>query len=135
MDYISRQKQWEAEQARIAANATAAPEEDETVPDDGEDGRFGPSNFAVRADAIIDADMVEQVLSQEDRELQALVALMEDRDDQSLPQAQPLAEYGSDDDDFDNIFMEAVNAFDAQAHVDAREHPIEQDQEMDLSND
>ena len=38
MDYISRQKQWEAEQARIAAKSTAALEDDEMAPDDAEDG-------------------------------------------------------------------------------------------------
>ena len=29
MDFISRQKRWEAEQARIAAESAAAPKEDE----------------------------------------------------------------------------------------------------------
>lgn len=38
MDFISRQKQWEAEQARIAAESTAALEEDEMAVYDAEGG-------------------------------------------------------------------------------------------------
>lgn len=74
------------------------------------------------------------MLSQEDQELQALVSLMEDNDDQSPPHARPHAEYGSDDDDYDNIFMEALNGFDPQAQHDGTKHHIEQTQEMDMSN-
>lgn len=77
---------------------------------------------------------MEQVLSQEEQDLQALVSLMEDRDDQSLPQASTPAEYGSDDDDYDNIFMEALNGFNAQAQGEAMKPQIEQNQEMDMSN-
>jgi len=77
---------------------------------------------------------VEQVLSQEEQDLQALVSLMEDRDDQCLPQALPPTEYGSDDDDYDNIFMEALNGFNAQAQGEAKKPQTEQNQEMDMSN-
>lgn len=83
---------------------------------------------------LLDTDIVEQVLSQEDKELQALVSLMESPDDQSSPRAESHTEYGSDDDDYDNIFMEAVNAFDAQAQDDAPKHQTGQDQEMDMSH-
>ena len=81
----------------------------------------------------LDTDIVEQVLSQEDQELQALVSLMEDQDDRSLPQASPSGEYGSDDDDYDNIFMEALSGLDAHTQEDVTKFQTEQDQEMDMS--
>lgn len=77
---------------------------------------------------------MEQVLSQEDQELQALVSLMEGQDEQARPQAESHTEYGSDDDDFDDIFMEALNGFDGRFQGDATKHQTEQAQEMDMSN-
>lgn len=77
---------------------------------------------------------MEQVLSQEDQELQALVSLMEGQDEQARPQSESHTEYGSDDDEFDDIFMEALNGFDAQVQDDATKHQTEQAQEMDMSN-
>ncbi len=40
MDFLSKQKRWEAEQARIAAESTAAPEDDEMAEMDAGTGRL-----------------------------------------------------------------------------------------------
>lgn len=42
MDYISRQKQWEAEQARIAAESTDVPDDDEMTLNEVDDGGLRP---------------------------------------------------------------------------------------------
>lgn len=83
---------------------------------------------------LLDTDIVEQVLSQEDKELQALVSLMAGPEEQSSTRAESHTEYGSDDDDYDSIFIEAVHAFDAQAQDDTPNHHTGQDQEMDMSH-
>ncbi|KAL8938845.1 MAG: hypothetical protein Q9211_003011 [Gyalolechia sp. 1 TL-2023] len=49
-----------------------------------------------------DDDMIDQVLSQENEELQALVTLLEDRSDEERPGAR----YGSDEESYDSIFLE-----------------------------
>lgn len=134
MDFISRQKQWEAEQARIAAESTEVLEDEEMVPNEVEDGGLQSTKTSYRTDGVVtDTDLVEQVLSQEEQELQALVSLMEGQDKDALPPAESHTEYGNDDDDYDIIFMEALNGFDPQAQHDGTKQSTGQDQEMDMS--
>ncbi len=138
MDYISRQKQWEAEQARMAEESTAVPEDDEmdTAASTGQSSgmpRFW-DGFSARADDGEDTDAVEQVLSQEDQELEALVSLMEAEGKVSQDHVPSPTEYGSDDEDYNDIFKEVLNGSDAQLRADGARNQTEQDQEMDTSN-
>ena len=77
--------------------------------------------------------MVDEVLTQEDQELEALVALI---DQQQEEHEQTISGYGSDDDDYDRIFMEAVAAAERCSCEVVRGSGARSDldQEMDMSS-
>ena len=76
---------------------------------------------------------MDQVLSQEDQEIEALVSLMEAESERPPAHLQPPTDYGSDDEDYDDICMEALNEFDAHGHAHVTRSYTEEDQEMDVT--
>ncbi|KAF1829010.1 hypothetical protein BDW02DRAFT_574386 [Decorospora gaudefroyi] len=89
LDFVSEHKRWEAEKAR-----QAPPENDDMV-----DETFDDAVLLENATAEVD-----YVAAQEEYELQQLVASMEQHDDARSQH------YGSDEEDYDEIFMECVMA-------------------------
>ena len=77
--------------------------------------------------------MMDEVLTQEDREFEALVALI---DQQQEEHEQTISDYGNDDEDYDRIFMEAVAAAErSSCEVVPGSGPCSDlDQEMDMSS-
>ena len=78
--------------------------------------------------------MVDEILTQENQEVEALVALL----DQEVGEHQkPAADYGSDDEVYDRIFMESVAAAESNKlnAVQAPEVPSDTDLAMDTSSD
>lgn len=51
---------------------------------------------------------MDEVLTQEDRELEALVSLMSDEQKSRDGQQHDASEYGSDEEDYDGLFLEAL---------------------------
>ncbi|KAF2002689.1 hypothetical protein P154DRAFT_520803 [Amniculicola lignicola CBS 123094] len=107
LDFISDQKRWEARKERQA-------------PTEPEQNYFDENDFAgpsMSYNANIDTQMepsaeeAEYILQQEQQELEALIALMEEEQTQGDQASQ---HYGSDDDDYDQIFMECVGGIDMQ---------------------
>jgi hypothetical protein len=93
---VSERKRWEAEKAR------QAPQENDEIDEDILDDATLPElpNYAPQSDPdMIEADYVA---AQEEYELQQLIASMEQESD---AQSQ---HYGSDEDDYDSIFMECA---------------------------
>lgn len=100
LDFVSERKQWEAEKAR------QAPQENDDIIEDMLDGATLPElpNYAPQSDPeMTEADYVA---AQEEYELQQLIASMEQESDARSQH------YGSDDDDYDSIFMECATADD-----------------------
>lgn len=93
-DFLSRQKQWEVEQARSAPEAPQAPEDEE---------------MAETSDAIDELEFVDHILSQEDQELEAIFSSMEDERQQDDYQTYPMSNYGSDDEEYDKLFEEVMS--------------------------
>jgi hypothetical protein len=87
LDFVSERKRWEALKAR------QAPPEEEDI---------------VEEDAMLPTEMTEAdyVAAQEEYELQQLVAMREEEEKRSS------RHYGSDDEDYDSIFMECATAGD-----------------------
>lgn len=77
--------------------------------------------------------MVYEVLTEEDRELEAFVALI---DQQQEEHEQTISDYGSDDEDYDRIFMEAVAAAEQSSceGIPGLGACSDLDQEMDMSS-
>ncbi|KAF1828514.1 hypothetical protein BDW02DRAFT_574816 [Decorospora gaudefroyi] len=89
LDFVSERKRWEAEKAR-----QAPPENDDMV-----DETFDDAVLLENATTEVD-----YVAAQEEYELQQLVASMEQHDDARS------RHYGSDEEDYDEIFMECAMA-------------------------
>ena len=98
---ISDQKRWEAEKARQAPELGDDFIEENLVEADTENA--WPSHTQSNASEQ-EMDEADYVLSQEENELQALIALMEEREQQDSASQH----YGSDDEDYDQIFMECT---------------------------
>lgn len=97
LDFASERKRWEAEKAR-----QAPPEEQEI--DELIDDAALPESPLPESAPQYEAWMTEAdwVAAQEEYELQQLVASMEQENDASSQH------YGSDDDDYDSIFMQCA---------------------------
>lgn len=80
--------------------------------------------------------MVDRILSQETQEFEALVSSMQDNADQKdHHQQKTISEYGSDEEEYDQLFMEVMSRQGlAERSTDAvGDGAPEQDQEMDIS--
>jgi len=98
LDFVSERKRWEAEKAR------QAPQENDDIDEEIMDDATLPQlpTYAPQSDPeMTEADYVA---AQEEYELQQLIATMEHESDARSQH------YGSDDDDYDSIFMECATA-------------------------
>lgn len=53
-------------------------------------------------------EFVDHILPQEDQELEAIFSSMEDERQQDDYQTYPMSNYGSDDEEYDKLFMEVI---------------------------
>ena len=121
-DFLSRQKQWELDQAR------AAPEVPSIVEDEGHvekldymEGKCLEAVFPCTSSHFLlaETEMVDQILSDENREIEELISSLqhtENQEDIVQPQY-PMSDYGSDDDEYDQLFMEVVLKEDSHAET------------------
>ncbi|KAG9673072.1 hypothetical protein KCU99_g7568, partial [Aureobasidium melanogenum] len=143
LDYLKEKRRWEAEQVRSApslhpdfAEAEEASEYD--LPTYSSQMAWdSQSHFDYPLDPEADA-----ILQQENEELEALVALMqedENRQNQQFnnqeAQDDRSSAFGSDDDEYDNIFMNLIDETGGAAAASGhqQQHQPTADDEMDLS--
>ena len=72
--------------------------------------------------SLAEVEMVDQILSQEHQEFEALVSSMQDNEDQEHHQT--TSDYGSDEEEYDQLALRETSTVD---------DPSEEDQEMDTS--
>lgn len=131
LEFISQQKRWEAEKARQAPNidgqledyvidapsfnslGTRSPQQSQTQ---WTEGKIGPE------------EEFDQILERENLELDALVSMMETNESRDSSSQH----YGSDEDDYDSLFMEFLTAPE-KAQCNTITYPIYEDDAMDLS--
>ncbi|KAF2471613.1 uncharacterized protein BDR25DRAFT_303119 [Lindgomyces ingoldianus] len=121
LDFISSHKRWEAEKAR-----QAPPLEDGYLNEDllEEAAASWPGNTTTNPEK--DMAEVDYVLEQEERELQALIALMEE---EQAAQDMTSQHYGSDEEDYDQIFIEYTNV--ANVHQQDQQQPLQSNARYD----
>ena len=140
LDFVQRQKQWEAEQARDAPQIPSDPIEEEDEEDDYDLPTSSSNAMQMSAPSTqlptIPEDEVEALLQRENQELEALLSYMNaegagegDRQSEHLY---------SDDDDYDTLFSELMEQDAAmggqQQQEDMAPVPPSQDHEaMDMS--
>ena len=78
--------------------------------------------------------MVDRIFSQEDREIEELVSLMQhtEKGERTNQLANLTSDYGSDEEEYDQLFMEVMSKIDGNTDGTAYT-ALEQDQEMDVS--
>jgi len=132
LDFVATQKRWEAEKAREAPNAES--DLDDYVSASWNSGRLMTDLYlpqdAYRHTGNYPEDEVDHILEQESRELDALISAMHEsyENQDSLPQT-----FGSDDEDYDSLFMEFLSAQENQ-HRTPDPQPDIDDNAMDTSH-
>ncbi|KAI9729907.1 MAG: hypothetical protein M1818_008347 [Claussenomyces sp. TS43310] len=113
---------WVAEQRRRAERQAL---EAQNVPADyEEDVELDDANSRCQSSQRTNGDMVDEVLQQENEEIEALLSMM-DSESNGVPQKPsrgPESLYGSDDEDYDSLFMEVI---DKQGNL-SRQRDLEQ---------
>ncbi|KAL5120588.1 hypothetical protein ACEQ8H_001607 [Pleosporales sp. CAS-2024a] len=105
LDFVSERRRWEAEKARQAPK-----EEDEMLEELDEDA-FLPQWTAPTPPSPQEMTEADWVAAQEEYELQQMIAAMEDQDQENDATSQ---HFGSDDEDYDQLFMDCAMAEDQQ---------------------
>ena len=136
-DFLLRQKEWELDQARSAPEAPQVLDDDEREAVSAMDGKsaehvcvYFPLRFC-----LAEVEMVDRILSQENQEFEALVSSMQDNSDQEYHQQTTASDYGSDEEEYDQLLMEVISRQGSAEPSTStlRDHAPEQDQEMDIS--
>lgn len=76
---------------------------------------------------------MEEVLSQEEQELEALVSLMEADDQAAKDQEVATAGYGSEEEDYDRLFMEVLEQPERMQPTNTARAPPNNEGDMDVS--
>ncbi|KAF2846267.1 hypothetical protein T440DRAFT_432871 [Plenodomus tracheiphilus IPT5] len=121
LDFVSERKRWEAEKAR------QAPPEEHEIEEDLIDDATLPELPQPRSAPQPESWMTEAdwVAAQEEYELQQLIASMEPENDTASHH------YGSDDVDYDSIFMECATSSNEQ-HQYQPQHTYSGSNDMDM---
>lgn len=119
LDFVQRQKQWEAEQARSAPLLPFDPVEEEEAEADAFEFDFASSSNAMQISAPSTQQPEQEaddIAQREREELEALLSFLPGEQDFAAPQAttqgndeQMSEHFGSDDDDYDALFSDFVN--------------------------
>ncbi|MCJ1404955.1 hypothetical protein MMC11_008181 [Xylographa trunciseda] len=120
-DFLSRQKQWEEEQARRAQELAAEPDDEDMEAGDAPDSSH-------------EFDLVEQFLSQEDQELEMTISMLE-YEKQSEAVQNAMTDYGSEDEEYDQYFMDIIHQVEQKTPGATVAAEAQQDQEMDFIMD
>lgn len=128
LDYMQRQRQWEAELAREAPQIPSDPPEEAEEEDSDQFDLPRSSGNAMQISSQ-PKDEVDDVLQKENEELEALLKFMPDADEDDGRQSQNL---WSDDDDYDALFSEFMEQ-DAVTQQQSLASEHQQGEAMDMS--
>ena len=118
-DVLAQQRAWEQALEREAASGPALEEEDM---DDFDEESYLVEDFAVR----------------DDQEIEALAAMADSRSEQTRETLQDeyeceMSDYGSDDDEYDALLVQALQDFEKQRSSQEIPLPSQDDHCMDMS--
>lgn len=137
LDFMQKQKAWEAERARDAPSLpfeVIEQEEDEISSPTLSSGRNGIQIFAPTSQPTMPSVEIDDLIRHEFEEVQALLAYMPPNEDEEVKDAH--SDYiWSDDDDYDSLFSEVLEQEQRSSqHERQAESPHDEDEmAMDLS--
>lgn len=141
LDYLKEKRRWEAEQVRSAPSlhpdfAEAEETSDYDLPMYSGQMVWDPQS---QSDYSLDPE-ADLVLQQENEEMEALLALMQEDENRRNQQSNSQEThddrspaFGSDDDEYDDIFMNMIDETGGVASGSEQEHQHTADDSMDLS--
>jgi hypothetical protein len=151
LDFVQRQKKWEAEQARAAPSLPSDGPEEEEEEDFSQmifSGNAAQSSMPSTQQWQATPEEADEIAQMEDEELEALLSFWPG-EESALPQQQGYHQpvqtqgrdeqmsehFGSDDDDYDSLFSDFINA---EAHETAErgneaQAPMSSGDAMDMS--
>lgn len=137
LDFVQRQRQWEAELARQAPSLPAERVEDAEDEDESELPTLSDA-MQMSSSAPMPDEEVDQLLQRENEELEALLAYMpnHERVQEAAYNNDARSEhFWSDDDDYDALFSEITDPSDntGQRQTGEAQSHIDDDDAMDLS--
>ncbi|KAK4541240.1 hypothetical protein LTR36_008156 [Oleoguttula mirabilis] len=144
LDFMQRQRQWEAEQAREAPPlpAETIDEEEDDIDDTNDlpswDNAMQVSAPPSQQQQSMPDDELDEVLQRENEELEALLSYMPGEQQENVANNDKRSDHmWSDDDDYDALFSEFVQQSDGatqQSHLEAvQAHDAHYEEAMDLS--
>ena len=141
LDYLKEKRRWEAEQVRSAPSLHPDFAEAEETSDYDLPTYTSQMAWDSQSQSEYPLDLeADLVLQQEDEEMEALLALMQEdetrRNQQSNSQDahdDRSSAFGSDDDEYDNIFMNLIDETGGAASASEQQHEHPADDKMDLS--
>jgi hypothetical protein len=149
LTWLAEEKRRMEQQQRDALYVPASQEEElESEPEQAPSGdatNQGKSDsLVITRDSylrILDEEMADEIAEQENAELEALLAMMDNQNTNAPPDPPQRLEtqYGSDDEEYDDLFMSVIisgDGFDLQGEGNQstnNEHPKEMDTAMDMS--
>ena len=128
-DFLEERRAWEREQERVAAAWDARPEDEEALPD--LDGRPRALERRIGSDQSSEQRFVEECLSQEEQELEAMLITVERSPAPGHEPRSDPTDYGSDDEEYQQLLMEAAREAERAAQPQAASQ--HQDQSTDVT--
>lgn len=127
LDFVSERKRWESKKA------LEAPPEEEEFDDELTSDATLPQSSSSAPQYEPEMSEADYVLAQEEYELQQLIAAMEQEQNQD---ATPQQHYGSDDEDYDQIFMECTADVNMgyQQQPQSNDNPYRDVDDMDMAD-
>jgi hypothetical protein len=113
LDFVSERKRWESKKAQ------EAPSEEDDYDDELLSDAALPQSSSNAPRYEPEMSEADYVLAQEEYELQQLIAAMEQEQNQDTT---PQQHYGSDDEDYDQIFMECAADVDPRYQQQPQAH-------------
>ncbi|MCJ1369502.1 hypothetical protein MMC20_000713 [Loxospora ochrophaea] len=125
-DFISRQKQWEAEQARSAPGISNAPD---TETEEAQDGQTTASQSFLD----VESDLLDSVISHETAELEALLSLMDYVHKDLSTETDNRHEPDLNDEDCDRLLLDMSTDAEYDTSPKGKASLLFESQEMDTS--
>lgn len=137
-DFLTRRKEWEEAQIISAPEAPSGMEnEGEPTPwsNTSLKEQFGTSPQLGSRSSMTEAEIVEQVILQEDQEFEALVSLLQESNQAVEDRENVATDYGSDEEDYDRLFIEVMTkeGITRSDPEGSQEKAPNRDQDMDMS--
>lgn len=87
----------------------------------------------LRLTHFVEIDLVEEYLSQEDQELSVMSSMLDEVQSSPVHNQLEMSDYGSDDEDYERLLMNAVQKMEQQPLSSLNSEPTQEHHDMDMT--